>query len=274
MAGDLTSAYADTLDLIASRTARLLTGLFDSLPTLDEDAAWAFHAEAKKITEAAALAAIDTTTGYLAASRIPLADVSPLVVADAGTRCFDPFERTWRNLGSGMPWEDAVAGGRAVVEAVADDAVHRTARVGMAQLGANHTRWQRRLSSSCCQWCMKLSSVVFMSAGEATFGHAHCRCVPVPADAIGDHNEQLREAEGFDASAEKLWDQRKARTSLRKQAAHADRRSKAAAREALTEPDPVRRDRLETRAQEWETRSEAAAERLRIMETGTHRLAA
>lgn len=269
-AAALAGAYAGTLGRLADRTERILLVLFDSLDTYDNGDL--FHEQAQPYVAAAAQATIDTTGGYLDASGFTPSATSDLIVADAAARCFDPFDRLASDLSKGFPWGDALAGARSQAAALADDAVHRTARDAMAQMAPDHRQWYRRLSSGCCQWCMKLSAVEFRSAGDATFGHAHCRCVPIPSGEVAIHNAAIRGGEGFDARAEDLYDQRDARRSLKKQAENAQRRSEQARTEQLTESDPVRRERLSVREQEWETRAEAAAERLRILETGTHLL--
>jgi hypothetical protein len=265
----LAAAYAETLALLADETTAQTLAVFDALGTYGNGDA--FHDQARPIVEAAAQATIDTTGGYLDASGFNPTTPSDLIVADAAARCYDPFDRLARNLARGMDFAEALAGARSQVEALGDDSVHRTARSAMAQM-AGEGPFIRRLSSGCCQWCMKLSAVEFRTAGDATFGHAHCRCVPVPTGEVAIHNAAIRGGEGFDARAEHLYDQRDARRSLRKQISTARRRSEQARIEQVTEPDPVRRERLSIREQEWETRAEAAAERLRILETGSHRL--
>ena len=267
----LAQAYTRTLARLADHTQRLLIVQFDGLTTYENGDA--FHNKARPVVEAAAQATVDTTGAYLEAAGYTPGAASDLVVADAAARCYDPFDRLARNLSNGMSFTDALAGSRSQVAALGDDAVHRTARDSMAQMGPR-TDWMRHLAGGCCSWCMKLSSVVFDYAGQATFGHAHCRCVPVPTGAVADHNAKIRGAEGFDPHAEDLFDQRQARKSLRDQAKNAQKRSKQARIEALTETDPARLERLSIREQEWETRAEAANERLRILETGTHLLTA
>lgn len=270
----LAGAYTATLNRLADHSQATLERIYTGLGSWDDLAADQFHSLAKPLVTATAQAAMDATAGYLVALGTEPAPPSDLVVADAAARCYDPFDRLGHDLLQGLSWDDAVAGGRSAASALGDDAVFRTARNGLAQMGVDMRNWQRRLSSGCCQWCMKLSHVVFDSAGQATFGHAHCRCVPVPVDAIGDYNAAIRDANGFDPEAERRFDQRHATNNLRKQIRTADRRQAEAQRQLLTEQDPARRDRLETRVQEWETRGEAARERLRIAETGSHRLAA
>lgn len=272
---NLATAYTATLDRLTGHLTAALLAIWADLPGYDDTAADQFHGLAVPIVSDFATAAGVATTDYLATVlAFPVQPAPDLFVADAAARCYDPFDRLGRLLSDGTPFDDAVQGARSVVEALGSDTVHRTARsaMGAAQVPLG-VRWQRRLASKCCPWCMKLSAVTFDTAGQATFGHANCRCVAVPHDdGIAGHNATIRQAEGFDPEAERLYDKRHARKRLRDSERTARRRSAQAAQEATIEPDPLRRDRLETRAQEWETRAEAAAERLRIMETGTHRL--
>lgn len=274
MPGINPDVFTDTLEALSEAARSDLLALFDSLPSYDEAAASLFHDAAKPIARAAAQASADLTTAYLSTIIDSPPPPSSLTIEDAAARMYDPFERIGRNLANGMSNAEAVAAGRSQVDALATDTVYRTARTGMAEQAFDMNDWQRRLRSDCCQWCMKLSSVVFDTAGQATFGHPHCKCIAFPVSELGDHNLEVRKAEGFDAEAEKLWDQRKARRRLRESIANSQKRSAQAAADASRAMTPERRDVLETRAQEWETRAEAAAERLRIMETGTHRLAA
>lgn len=268
----LAGTYAATLGRLADTTEGLLVVLFDSLDNYENGDQ--FHEQAQPIVAAAAQATIDTTSGYLDASGFTPAATSDLIVADAAARCFDPFDRLARNLSNGMGFDEALAGARSQAGAIGDDAVHRTARNSLAQMMGGEGTWMRRLSAGCCQWCMKLSTVEFASPADCTFGHTHCRCIPVPTRNVAGHNATIRDRDGFDAQAEHLYDQRAARRSLRNQVKTAERRSKQARIDQITEPDPARRERLSIREQEWETRAEAAAERLRILETGSHQLAA
>lgn len=270
----ITDAFTRVLDHLADTTQARLVATFDTLGGYDEDAAWLFRSRVRPLITSAAQASINASSGYLTALGMEVGPASGLVVADSAARCLEPFDRLGRNLNSGMQWMDAVTGARSMASALGDDAVYRTARNGIAQMSKTPVKWQRRLSSKCCDWCMNLSGVEFFSAAQATFGHNRCRCVPVPLAAIGDRNAKIRESEGFDELAQRRFNGRVERRRIQDQERLAARRSREAAAEALTEPDPIRRERLETRAQEWETRSEAAAERLRIFDTGSHLLAA
>ncbi len=252
-------AYARTLDRIANAVRRGLLSIWDALPAYDEASQLLFVEQAAPLLDAAARATVAATDAYMATIDVdPRSDRDDLIVADATARAFDPFDRLARNLSKGMPWEDAITGARSVASDVGNDSVFRTARTSMAWKGWQLTDWQRRLQGGCCQWCMKLSSVVFDTAGDATFGHANCRCLPFPVEEVAGANEAVRAEEGFDAKAEALYNQRQAATRQRQSASNARSRADQARTELLTEDDPARRQRLEQRAQDWDARAEAA----------------
>ena len=96
----------------------------------------------------------------------------------------------------------------------------------------------------------------------------NCDCIPFPVDAVASHNRTIIDAAGGDVEVRKYKQLGKLRQSER----IARRRQEQARRELLTETDPARRDRLGIREQEWETRAERAAERVRLLTTGTHQL--
>jgi len=271
----LNLAYSDTLDGLAGGLRATLLALWDALGAYDDAAINAYREQAAPLMEGAALATVDMTTAYLEQLGIETVEVSPLIAADAAARVHDPWDRLAANLGREMPFDEALAGARSQVDSTATDTVYRSARVGMAQAAPGVTQWRRQLhpeqsKTGCCQWCMKLTTAVFYSAGDAIFGHNRCKCMPQPAGLAVKPNAKARADQGFDANAERLYNKRNARTRLRKSVTTAERRKSEALKELRRERDPQRRDRLETRAQEWETRAEAAAERLRILETGTH----
>lgn len=251
--------YARTLDRIANAARRGLLTFWDALDTYDEASQLLFVEQAAPLLDAAATATVAATDAYMATIGVdPTAGYDATIVADATARAFDPFDRLARNLSNGMPWEDAIVGARSVASDLGNDAVFRTARTSMAVKGATLTDWQRKLRGGCCQWCMKLSSVVFDFAGDATFGHANCRCIPFPVEQVADANAATRADEGFDAKAEALYNQRQAANRQRQSARNARSRAEQARTELATEADPGRRLRLERRAADWDARAEAA----------------
>ena len=269
-------AYQATLEALAADATRTLLDVWDWAEPYDFAGEGRFHDIAKPLAQGAASAAQTAAIGYAAhaAPTTVLGSPSALIVANAGTRLFDPFELIYSNLAAGAPWESAVDAGRGFVEVISNDAVFATARAATSDLLPAVTEWTRRAHIGACEWCLNLSGVSWPSAAAADFGHDRCKCTPVPSADVGDHNEQVWQEMGWDSDAKQVWKARDQRRSLRRQIDTADRRRQQAIDEQATETDPDRIERLSTREQEWETRAEAAAERLRILETGTHLLAA
>jgi hypothetical protein len=263
------AAFLTLLNQLSGETRRELLGIWDALDDYGDAGASLFYELARPLIEASAAAAQDATTGYLTSAGVALrAPADPIFAADAAAKAFDPFDRLARNLASGMTWDDAVAGARSVVNSLGSDAVFRSTRDTIAQTSYRNGEWKRRLSGGCCQWCMKLSNVTFDFASQAMFGHANCRCVPLPVTPnMAARNASIRRAEGFDPAAEERYDQGQARSRLRRSARTARERGRQAADELVTEQDPARRRRLEQRVDAWNVRAEAADRRLELMDT-------
>lgn len=263
--------FTRRLDALRLRTTGVLLGTFDRLGSYDYAAGDRFHAAAAPVVTAAATTAGAMTAGYLTVTSGAVTPVdSTAVAANLTAHLYDPFDIIGARLSDGMPWTEAVEAARANVEALATDATHGVARHSMAQAGPR-TRYVRRLTgTTTCQWCMSLSGVIFDDAISADFGHLRCDCVPFPVtDDLVAHNETIRNEAGFDASAQELWGKRQQRRNLSNQIDNAKARQADAAEQLRTEQDPARRERLSIREQEWETRAEFAAERLRLLETGS-----
>lgn len=263
----------DRLEQLSDRNQAAFVRLWARFAPLGFDGQDEWHDLTKPMAQAAAQAAIDLTAAYTADLGFTAAPVSPLVVADAAARMFDPYDQMAVKLSQGLDFAAALDGGRTAVEALGLDTVHRPARGSLAYL-APDTTYVRRLNTTACKWCMKFSAIEFPSSVAADFGHPNCKCQPFPIGQIDGQNDRVRAAAGFDADAERRYDNRTQHNRLQGQVDHAKARQEQARIDQLTEPDPARRERLSVREQEWETRAEAAAERLRILDTGTHRLTA
>lgn len=273
---EATGRYAAQIDRLANQSRASILQLWDRLSpwtVLDADA---FHAAAAPYLAATAQAAVNTATAYAQiVSPNQVGTPSPLIVQDAAARAYTPFDRVGHLIAKGVPWSDAVAEGRDAASALGHDSVYRPARQALGQALTIDHGWKRRVHPNSCDWCLELSDVEFETAESATFGHDHDKCLAVPADAIGSHNEQIISARGFntpEAQAERATHDQ--RVALDKQVRTAKKHQKLAHDQIPTETDPVRRERLSIREQEWETRAEAAAERRRLLTTGTHHLAA
>lgn len=263
------------LEGLSDFTARRLVRLWDAVIAAGggEDQ-WV--RAARPMLTAAASSAIDLSLLYaeLAHPTAAVGAVSPLIVADAGARVHEPLLVVNQALGAGSDWAEATTLARTSVESLGSDVVMGPGRQALADRMPTATRWVRRLNSGACDWCLSLSGVVWPAAHSASFGHSNCKCVPTPISDVGDHNDRARAAVGWDDQAARTYKNREQIARLRDSERLAMDRSRSAAREALTETDPARLERLSIREQDWETRAERAAERRRILETGTHRLAA
>lgn len=264
-----TERYAVAAARLSTRTATALLRIWDTLPSLEVEDSLAWHAQAEPLVRASATASMDLTRAYASTLAPDLTDPSDLIVDEAVAHLFEPFDRYARLADDPVA---ATAAARSVASSVGHDTVYRTARQSIGDMLTGTGRWVRLVTGKSCNWCMSLSTAEFPSAAAASFGHANCDCIPVPTDAGTALNVRTRSDAGWDDQASIRYRERHHRASLRRQERTARRRSAEARREQITEADPARRERLSIREQEWETRAERAAERLRILDTGTHRL--
>lgn len=266
-----TELYAAALRRLADRTSRGVLVVWDALGDLSIESSLRFHSEAGPLVRAAATVSIDITSAYATTITAAPADPSGLIADEAVAHVFDPFDR-YAHLVTQGDEPAAAASARSVAKSLGHDTVYRAARQSIAEMVPDVTSWVRLITGKSCKWCMSLSGVEFRSAADATFGHANCDCVPVPAAAGTPLNARTRQDAGWDDQAAQQYRQRHHRNNLTRQAQTARRRSEQARLEQLTEMDPARRERLSIREQEWETRAERAEERLRILDTGSHLL--
>lgn len=264
------------LEALADQTAARLVLVWSSaVRTPDAEGAWV--AGARPILAASAERAVGLSGAYARALRpgATLAPVSSLIVPAATATVWDPLAVTWGRLAAGDDWATATTTATVTVSSIGEDAAMTPGRDATADLIADtYTAYGRRLNAGACKWCMSMASYTWPTAHEASFGHSRCRCTPVPVDDLGDHNDTVTTAAGWDRQAEKAYRKRHQVARLRESEDIAKRRSREAAEQLRIERDPDRRERLSQREQDWETRAERAAEKRRILETGTHRLAA
>lgn len=265
----VSATYAGQVEVLATETRRRLLAIWDSLAPWGDAELDEFHRVARPLIEASARVSVDLSTSYLETTFPGRAGTpSELIPADAAARLFDPADRIGRLIANGATFDEATVAARQVVDDLGHDTAFRSARESLADAAPPRTLWQRRVTGSSCRWCLSLASATFPSAASATFGHTHCDCLPQPVEAVAEHNRKLIDAAGGDVEVRKYKQLGKLRQSERT----AQRRQKQARLEQLTERDPVRRERLSIREQEWETRAERAAERIRQLTTGTHQL--
>lgn len=261
--------------LADTTTIRLARIWLAAVASSDAEDVW--FTNARPLVEAAATQAVGLTGAYarLSFPRAALAPMSDLIIPDAVARTQDPWGRVWLRLADGDPWDAATSSAEDVVAAVADDATLGVARDATTdQLRPLRVKWQRRLNAGACPWCMSMAQYTWDAAHEATFGHDRCRCLAVPSQEIGDSNQTVMDTAGWDKQAERRWKKRDQINRMKESESTALRRSREAGEAARREKDPARRERLEQREMDWETRAERAAEKRRVLETGSHRLAA
>lgn len=257
------AVYHRRLLAMRAGASRSLLATWDSLDSWEPADSLRWHATVRPMLAGAAEAALDLTATYAAHSLGGAGEPSPLLAADAAARAFDPFDRLASQLAKGSTLAQAVQSARSAAAAIGADAVARTGRQGIADIApTGFTTFRRRLNPGACDWCKSLARIEWHSAHEATFGHTHCGCVPMPTSEVGDHNDRMLEQAGWDAQAARDFRVRDQLASLNRQHRTAISRQAQAARDQITEPDPTRRERLSIREQEWETRAERLTERI------------
>lgn len=272
MSVQATERFAAHLERIADDATVTLTRLWDWVSDRpDAEDVWILTA--RPILRGAASAAVDLSAGFAVAVEGTAGTASDLIVPTAVSHVWDPIEVTHQALGGGHDWTAATRRAADTVDALASDTVMASGRQAAGERLTTRTTWTRRVNIGACRWCLNLSSTEWPSAAAATFGHARCRCIAIPSAFIGDWNDRQRAVQDHRDRQKETYEVRDQITRLRRSERHAMERSRAAARELAAERDPARRERLSMREQDWETRAERAAERRRLLETGSHRLA-
>lgn len=274
------ASFHDQLIRLADASESALVRLWGSSDDYTPAGSLVWHSDAKLILEASAQASVDATVGYLEYAVDLETRPVELVVREAGAHAFDPYDAMAAELKQQRGFVAALKTARTTVAAIANNAVFGAARTQMSAAYFADGRYRlgtfpgfmRRLNAGACKWCMNLADVVFDSAEQANFGHDNCRCFPFPADIVGDWNNRQREIGGWDEGAQRQFHNRNQIKKLEAQQRKALENSRNAAADYVTETDPARRERLSIREQEWETRGELIAERLRILRTGSHQI--
>ncbi len=238
-------------------TARAFLATWDALPTIDNETFEAFASRLAAQVAGARSATVATTSAFYAhLLEVPPVGV-PADLVDSAPNLRDPFTTTWKALGDGHPYDEALLMGRSVVEAVARDFVQSTSRrtgdVFAARSGLT-LRWERVAEPGACDWCRDRDGGIYLSAAEGDYGHGRCNCDVVPAEG------QARQRESATDRADRLARQQRTQIQGRIRAARA--RQEAARLGQLTETNPARRERLSQREQQHETAVERLVEQL------------
>jgi hypothetical protein len=265
--------YTDQLIALSGRTSDALARLWLwSLTQGPQDAAWVYAAA--PVLEGAATAAVDLSGAYVGSVANDVLPASDLIPKAAAAHVWEPLEVLGSQLATGTSWDEASRAVLPIVQQVGVSTVMGAGRQATAEQYPVRTRWRRMVNFGACDWCLSLSGAEWSSGAEATFGHANCKCNALPVAEIADHNDRVLEAAGHDPAKPPSYRKIQQGTRLRKSIRTAERRQAEAAARVRSEVDPGRAELWSMREQNWETRAERAAERLRILETGSHLLPA
>lgn len=269
----LAEAFHARTQAIADTAARRLTAAWAlTLERPDQEGEWLRLA--RPLLRGAAASGIASASGYVTVSAgAPTTPISRHLAPALVARIWDPLEVLGKGLADGMDWRDAALAATPAAEALGTTTVMAASRQTLAEQYPVRTRWRRMVNAGACRWCLGLAGAEWNTADQASFGHTSCKCWPVPAAELGDNNDRVLRAAGFDPETV-TYGRIQQIDRLRQSERTARRRRQQAIDEAAAETDPDRIERLSQREQDWETRAERAAERRRILETGTHRLAA
>lgn len=267
----LSLQYSRKLTALSKRSRKVVVSRWDALSTFDDAACNAFYDATAPIVRSVATASAGASSGYASLlTKGAVAAVPDLLIADKMARIDDAFDVIGARLGNGDSFAEAVSSARSFVDALGADSVFSTAReaVGVVSPDLGSGGWVRQVSGSACEWCLSLSSVVFRSADAASFGHNRCDCVPVPEGDLGDHNDKIRSAKGWDDNARRQWESRDQIKQIDKSAENARARAESTRQQLRVEKDPDRRIRLERRAADWDDRAKWADVRGQVLRTG------
>lgn len=270
MSAVVADRYHSALLDLADRSERAFNAVWDRLDRFDVEGSLVWHEAAAPIVEAVSSSAVALTEAFADAVGQPGQLVPAVGVSGQVATVWEPFDVIQNRLGKQLGFEVALKAAKVAVQSVAVDAVMEPARFAMSWAFVERQGWVRKLDPKACPWCMGFSDVVFDSAEQGGFGHDNCKCVPVPSEMIGDLNDRVRKAQKFDGDAQRRFENRKQIRRIEERHRHALERSRQSGVDLMAETDPARRERLSIREQEWETRAELFAERLRILRTGTH----
>lgn len=180
----LTTRFQNSLVVVAGNATPPLVRAFDDLDNYDEDAVEKLAVAAAPKIQAVKTAVVRQAVGYyslLSGVRAPAIAIGE-VAAVATMR--DPFISVWRALQAGNAFPDAVAAGRARLEAVVSNFTNSTARqtgdLFVAKANLHTHGWERQTNAGACAWCEEVAGAVYGSADSADFGHDRCGCSAVP----------------------------------------------------------------------------------------------
>lgn len=182
--GPLTRRFQTSIATAVDRTTPALHRIWDDLDDYDEDSVAALTKSAAGPMQALKTHAVTQALGYytvLAGIRPPSVPAGEISTT-ANLR--DPFISVWQALQSGNSFTDALAAGRARIDAVVSNFANSTARqtgdVFVAKARLEVRSWERITDAGACDWCEEVSGETYSSADAADFGHDRCACTAAP----------------------------------------------------------------------------------------------
>lgn len=161
-----------------------------------------------EVGEAAARrSATHLTGGYLSLLTGEHIDLDPAALPAVAELWRQPFLTVWGQLGSGTPFDHAVAAGADRARSTGAQVISHTARAAATlfdEASNSITGWRRLPDGRACRWCINVSGRRYHTADTASLRdqHAHCSCevVPITADTDpGGHLNARRLAAPADA---------------------------------------------------------------------------
>lgn len=185
----VTRSYRRRMAGLRAAAATALGTIWDRLGSIDESAVEDFARAAAPVLDGAGNAASVLTTGHLAAVAGTSVDRPKLeLVSDFR----HPFIGVWRDLSSGVQFEQANQTGRARAGTLGQERVIRSQRATLSAVAPGRTVGFRRVpQGATCSWCILVSTQRYRTAESASFGHGshgvdYCDCDIVPIVGSAD----------------------------------------------------------------------------------------
>lgn len=182
--GPLTQRFQSSLTAVVDHTAPKIEQLWDDLDGYDEDSVETLALAAASPMQALKTHVVRQALGYytiLSGIRPPSVPVGDVRTTPS---LRDPFISVWQALASGNSFPDALAAGRARIDAVvsnfANSSARQTGDLFVAKADLKPHGWERIPDAGACAWCEDVAGEIYSSADSADFGHDRCGCSAAP----------------------------------------------------------------------------------------------
>lgn len=174
---------ATQANVIARATPKAIAA-FDDLDSYDEADIDTLTAATAGTFTAVKSIAVTSAVGYYSV----LAGVRPPAIRPGDVATVpdlrSPFISIWQSFAAGNNYENALASGRARLEAVVHDyaisSARQTGDVFVEKARVHVVGWERTPDANACDWCDEVSGQLYNSADSADFGHDRCACTADP----------------------------------------------------------------------------------------------